>query len=348
MDKKLINVLQNSGKNIETYTSGDGSEVLILPYGGRILGLFAPDSEKNFYWTNPVLDNEKTAEKFFASDEWQNTGGDRTWMAPEIDVFLPKFPNLSIYFQPRQLDPGNYEVVKNHGCIELTNNFSLILTRSQQKIKLKLTKSVTDAPNPLRYERDILELSDIKYAGYSLRVALDILNGGTTESVSLWNLVQMPHGGDLLIPIYGKTEPVICFGDISKEDLIVKDSLIIYKMQAQGAQKITMRAIATTGRVGYIYQKNDEWCFIVRNFTVNPSRQYIDVPWQDPNHLGYSTQACNVNNKRGCFSELEYHVPAIGGNTGLKHSEDTSQIWAFRGPMEKIRIVAHKLLSLNI
>jgi hypothetical protein len=48
------------------------------------------------------------------------------------------------------------------------------------------------------------------------------------------------------------------------------------------------------------------------------------------------------------FSEMEYHVPAIGGSTGLRHVEDRSQLWAFRGSREDIIEIARALLSNEI
>jgi hypothetical protein len=48
------------------------------------------------------------------------------------------------------------------------------------------------------------------------------------------------------------------------------------------------------------------------------------------------------------FSEMEYHVPAIGGVTGLNRMEDRSQLWAFRGAREDIVKIARSLLSNEI
>jgi hypothetical protein len=42
---------------------------------------------------------------------------------------------------------------------------------------------------------------------------------------------------------------------------------------------------------------------------------------------------------------LEYHVPAIGGDTGLGFIEDRSQLWAFRGAPKVIAEIARTLLS---
>ena len=110
-----------------------------------------------------------------------------------------------------------------------------------------------------------------------------------------------------------------------------QDRLIRYAMRAAGEQKIAIRAIAASGRIGYRYPADGRWALIVRNVFVDPSGQYVDVPWGDVEDLGYAVQACNIHSALGSFSELEYHVPAIGPGTGLTCCEDVSQTWAFRG-----------------
>ena len=87
---------------------------------------------------------------------------------------------------------------------------------------------------------------------------------------------------------------------------------------------------------------------MVRNFSVNPSGEYVDVPWANPNYPGFAIEACNVNGHWGTFSELEYHVPAIGGLTGERACEDASQVWAFRGRKEDILEVARTLISSEV
>src|SRR5829696_8485340 len=103
---QLQSVLANTGKQTALYQSPDGSRVLELLHGGRILGLFSSTDDRNFYWTHPALETSTSAQRFFAGHEWHNSGGDRTWLAPEIDIFFPEFPNLdmSTYWQPRELD----------------------------------------------------------------------------------------------------------------------------------------------------------------------------------------------------------------------------------------------------
>lgn len=347
MKEDLSAILKSVGKPTESYCCPDGSTVLILPYGGRVLGLFAPASSENFYWTHPALGSVESARAFYDSEEWHNSGGDRTWLAPEVDIFFPHFPNRDKYWQPRELDPGRYEVVGTADGIRLVNRLTCTLSRLHRSVALEISKSLTPAPNPLRYERSVGNLRDIEYAGYTQHTSLSFVDRGAAASarVGLWNLVQMPHGGDLLVPTYGKVQPKVCFGSVSQEDLVVDDHLIRYRMRATGEHKIAMRAVATAGRVGYLHTVGERWTLIIRNFFVNPSGEYADVPWEDTNDLGYSTQACNVNSHLGMFSELEYHIPAIGHGTGRTCCDDSAQVWAFRGDSEPIHAIARSLLS---
>lgn len=347
---ELLDVLKVVGKAAETVTSPDGTALVVQPYGGRVLGLYAADSDENFLWTHTALESTETAKAFYEGDQWHNSGGDRTWLAPEIDIFFPNFPKLDKYWQPRQLDPGDYQVLRTDGRVKLVNRLSINLSRSKRDIDLKLTKSYAPAPDPLRYERGLEELEGIEYAGYTQYTTLELLetSAETSDRVGLWNLLQMPHGGDLLVPTYARTEPRIYMGAITSEDLIVEDRLIRYKMRASGEHKLGIRATMTTGRVGYIYSSGPDWSLIIRNFFVDPSGEYVDVPWDDTEYFGFSVQACNINSGLGSFSELEYHVPAIGQGTGRTRCEDVSQVWAFRGSLESVRFVGKNLLTSDI
>ena len=74
------------------------------------------------------------------------------------------------------------------------------------------------------------------------------------------------------------------------------------------------------------------WSLVVRNFFVDPSGEYVDVPKDDPADLGYAVHAVNVLSALGDFCELEYHAPALGHDPRNAESTDVSQVWAFRGP----------------
>lgn len=349
MLERLIETLNAVGKPTELYQSPDGTRVLILPHGGRILGLFTSSNSQNFYWTHPALSSFETARSFYESDEWHNSGGDRTWLSPEVDVFFPNFPKLEQYWQPRQLDPGNYALSAGGNFPQLVNSVQLAFSRLKREVALKITKSVAPAFNPLRHEPGPLKL-EAEYAGYTLRTTLELIEAGTAPpaQVGLWNLVQLPHGGDLLVPTYIRAEPRVYMGAIAPDALVTGDHLIRFHMRDRGESKIGIRAVATAGRVGYMYPVKDQYALVIRNFSVNPSGEYVDVPWTETADFGYSVQACNIQSTLGSFSELEYHAPAIGEGTGRIRCEDESQIWAFRGRRSTIEEVARKLLSPEI
>ena len=343
----LMETLEAVGQPPEPWESTDGTSVLVLPHGGRVLGVFAPDDESNFLWTHPALSNVAAARDFFRSKEWHNSGGERTWLAPEVDFFFPDFPDRERYWQPRELDPGHYEVTRKDDKLTWTNRATLAMSRSNRKVDVEITKSLAPALNPLRHERDQAK-SKVKYAGYTLRSSLQLLNSRHLPQIGLWHLVQMPHGGDMLVPTFFRSQPKVYFGAIESEDLIVNPHLIRYRMRAAGGHKIGVRATAVTGRVGYLYATGDEASLVVRNFSVNPSGEYVDVPGEEPDNFGFAFQACNVNTALGAFSELEYHVPATGLSPGGSRSEDQSQLWAFRGTWSAIQSVARRLLSEEI
>jgi hypothetical protein len=153
-----------------------------------------------------------------------------------------------------------------------------------------------------------------------------------------------------IFPTYFKAAPRIYFGlvDTPADELAISDRPVRFKMRAVSEHKIGIRAVAITGRIGYLYPTGNRYALIVRNFYVNPSGEYADVPWTEPEDRGYSTQACGVNSRWGKCSEMEYHVPAIGGETGLRQVEDHSQLWAFRGSKEDVEKIARALLSNEV
>jgi len=349
--RDLQKVLRSAGRRPETLAFRDGTRLLVLPHGGRLLGVFAAGSEENFYWTNPALDSVASAKAFFAGAAWHNSGGDRAWLAPEVDVFLPKFPDLTAYDQPRSLDPGSYRVVKKGGVLFLENKLTLRLARSGRRVALKIVKSFGPSPDPLRYERD-MDLTGVSYAGYAQFTSLAFVGRRVPvgAQLGLWNLIQMPHGGELLLPTFSRSEPLHIFstvGRIPKSAVRIGEHLIRYRMDQRGEHKLSFRAAAMAGRAAYIHGKDDDWSLVVRNFGVNPSGEYVDVPWTDPDWRGFAVQACNVCSGLGAFSELEYHIPGIGDGTGLSSCQDHAQVWAYRGPKEQILAIARRLVAGN-
>ena len=209
---------------------------------------------------------------------------------------------------------------------------------------MELNKTLHPALNPLRYD-PVDGLQELQFAGYSLTTSLRLVGDTLPKQIGLWQLLQMPHGGEMMVPTSAGTQPKIYMGSISAEDLTVEPQLVRYRMRAAGEHKLGIRAAVLTGRSGYLWLQGSEASLVIRNFTVNPSGEYVDVPGTEPDNVGFAFQACNVNSRLGAFSEMEYHVPAIGSHSGVYLSTDESQVWAFRGPENVVRSVARRLLS---
>ncbi|MBI4164164.1 MAG: hypothetical protein HY508_00340 [Acidobacteria bacterium] len=348
---KLVQTLQEVGKATELFTSPDGSRVLVLPHGARIVGLFTPRNDENFFWNHAALERPETARELYES-AWHNSGGNRTWLAPEVDVFFPEYPNVDLagYRIPGKFDPGNYRVVKTADSVGLASRFTLHFYRTKQEAELEFTKAVSSAPNPLRHERDLRGL-DYEYGGLTQITTLALVGDSANRpvQVGIWDLLQLPHGGDLFVTTYTRVEPKIFIGRIASDNLIITDHAVRYRTRTVGHEKIGVRAVVGTGRVGYCYPAGDQLALVIRNYFINPSGEYVDVPWTELEDLGYSMHACGVSipsgQFKGEFTELEYHAPGIGAGTGCKSHADTSQLWAFRGSRQVIDTIAKRLLG---
>ena len=193
--------------------------------------------------------------------------------------------------------------------------------------------------------------AELEYAGYSQQVTLRWLDEPISEppAIGLWNLIQLPVGGQMLVPLYAPATPQKCFGDLPGQSMLFEDRLLRINVDFSGSHKISLKAASLCGRAGYVYNREGRWALVVRNFTVNPSGQYVDVQSHAPEDFGYAFQMCRVDDAAyGSFCELEYHAPALGSPPLRTESEDVSQVWAFRGRPDAIDRVARKLLGAGL
>jgi hypothetical protein len=159
-----------------------------------VLALFAPHSDENFFWTHPALTSEDSVRFLFQSNDWHNTGGDRTWLAPEVDVFFPNYPDSALWRVRAELDPGAYVTQRTGAALKFASEIKVTLSRCRGKIEARITKSWSPAHNPLRYEPIRNELSNVTYAGYAQETCLELMARGG-RSIGLWNLLAVPNGG---------------------------------------------------------------------------------------------------------------------------------------------------------
>jgi hypothetical protein len=187
------------------------------------------------------------------------------------------------------------------------------------------------------------------YAGYSQVTTLEVeAPPDSAVRLGLWNLLQLPSPGTMLIPTSAATPPQRVFGALSNRELTVTPHGVRWEMAGPGADaKIALKAHPLTGRVGYLHATpaTQHWDLVVREFTVALGGDYVDALWDPPHETGWAFQACCIRNGAERFTELEYHAPAVSAEKGLPSSRDESRVWAFRGPQEAVARAASLLLG---
>jgi hypothetical protein len=253
------------------------------------------------------------------------------------------------YAVPADVDPGHYMVAQHAAQINWRNQSRLYFHRQQQSSMVEIEKSVRLIADPLRREAGVGSLGGVDYAGYELSTSLRLIQppaGG--PAVSLWNILVVQGAGWAIIPVLGETRARDYLDPTPPERLVATGHAIYFSLDGREQHKIGVRAAAVTGRAGYLRQVDaGRSTLLVHSFVVNPSGEYVDAPWDAPDELGYAVQSYNDNGSLGAFGELEYHTPAIGGDTRLDHYTDVSQLWAYTGPPGQIGRIAGHLLGAD-
>jgi hypothetical protein len=277
---------------------------------------------------------------------WLHLGGDRTWVSPEVEFHVGDLADpWGTYLAPRVVDPGQYRATLLGESIGLQNRARVRFHRRQTESDIEIEKWVRLIANPLRAEPWFGEVSGAAYAGYELTTTLRLDSPRTTPPISLWSLAVVPPTGHMIVPVLAETRVRDLFERTGPERLTAHAHAVHFLIDGREQHKIGVRAVALTGRAGYLRAAGPgRSSLLVRSFVVNPSGDYIDTPWEAPDEKGYAFQAYNGGDL-GAFGELEYHTPAIGGDSGQDSYRDVSQLWAFSGPTPMVRRIAGKLLG---
>jgi hypothetical protein len=293
--------------------------IRLLPSSGRLIGLFPDGADDNFLWTNPA-----------PGGAWPNPGGDRTWLAPEIELFIGDVRRPGeTYRVPPAMDPGNWQ---ESGANRLTNYASLRMNRTGRDVSVRLGKEFLPAPSPVA-------ANGLQYAGYTQVTSLE-----TDAPLGIWNLLQLPPGGTMLVATRAPVRPKVVFGALGEGELTVAPELVYWRMALTGPDtKIAIKADALTGRAAYLRPAAAPGAadLVVREFAVDPAGTYVDALWAPPHETGWGFQACCVRNGREQFNELEYHAPA-----GCRRDE--SRVWGFRGPAADVVAAASVLMERDV
>jgi len=329
----------------------EGAFLLVIERGGRLHGPFWDSQQPGLTWVNPVLADPSAFREFIRAGSW-NLGGERNWIAPEIQFITGDRadPDGSVRI-PAQMDPGCFSLAwERSNEIHLSQDLALEARNvAIGTKKLHLETSIRAVPNPLRFVGAFSSLmEEVQYCGYEQEVCLKEAAHDLIMS-ELWNLVQLNPGGKILVP----TGPCFELTDYATQPIDpghyrFENHLLELKISGNSMYKIGLKAAHFAGRVGYLAPLDEQTSYLmVRNFFNNPSSFYIEEPAWSIGRWGDSLHVYNDGGRWGGFGELETHGQTIGGQTGKSESVDLLQMWVFRGPTDRLNRIALHLLGVG-
>ena len=347
----LIRGLEAAEEPYVVLSTGSGAEAVVVPRGARVIGLFDACGD-NFLWTPSSLSTPEGAKSLLHATEWQNVGGDRTWIGPEVGTRVPDLSDpWGTIMTPQSFDPGRYTLRQVGAMAWLRTEGELQYYRPETEVGFAIEKTIRLVANPLR--GDVAEhpdLGSLTFAGYEQVTRLQVVGRVPSGAfLCLWSLPVLPGSGEIIIPTHYRARVRDFMEPTGEAHLAIEDRCVRFRLDGRERHKIGIKPGPLTGRMGYVRALDGgDWTLVVRNFFVNPSAEYVEVPWDDPTDLGYAVEIYNHNGQGGEFGEMEYHAPAIGGDTGLDSYLDRSQLWAFRGPADLIRVAGDRLLGSGV
>ncbi len=353
----LTTILREAGEHYHILPLQGAAVALITQRGGRILGLFPTFDAKNLLWTNSAaFDTVAGFKQFVAQGNW-NLGGERIWIAPEIQYNVRDRNDFwGTLVVPPQMDPGEYALQTASNTADYlgwnaTMRLHAYNLASGEQI-LSVANTLKSAANPLRHLND--SLSDIAYFGYEHHV---ILAGTQANTVSeAWNLVQLNAGGQLLIPCLPVVQASDYFGDVPDEARQLHFGDVPHlRLNITGKRqyKIGYQAFSMTGRMAYHHALPDgREVVLIRSFFNNPSNRYAEEPPDKPGVNGHSVHVYNDGGEFGgnnAFGEMECTGRTLQGGTDLDDvAHDVFTLWAYLGTPPAIQRVIHLLLGVRL
>ena len=326
----------------------EDAKLLIMEHGGRIFGPFT--AKESVLWMPSRWDSLTTWKESWSQQYW-NLGGERLWIAPEIQYCIKDRNTMSTSWSlPPAMDPSNYHLTyRQNDNIQLETEMSLVAHHhNSQEQHLYVKRIIEPLQNPLRtlIEHDLF-MAEVAFSGYqhTIHLETDTENSCLSEA---WSIMQVRQGGISIIPTYG-TPQIGWYYRPEKSELINQaPPFMLVQHKPGNLFKIGIHSTACTGRVGYLHLQTERPYLLVRNYLVNPSATYVEEPFDAPGEKGYAFHLYNSADLKEQFGEIECHGNAIGGKTGKRSATSTLETWLFEGKREQLELITQKLLSYQI
>lgn len=330
----------------------DDFSIVVTQYGGRILGPFRGERSRSITWLNNNFISKSNFRKFLLSGNW-NIGGERIWIAPEYQYYVKEISNpVKTWFCPKAIDPGNYSLSLNRKDVcHLSQEIEIeAYNFAQGSKKLRIDKIISSVPDPLRELSSYkILMNRVAFAGYEQTVSLSEEENDAIMS-EVWNLIQIPSGGKIYIPVSPNAEYSWYFKPADENVHKAHSNRMELELKEGIKYKIGYKAVHITGRIGYLNTCTEGMPYLlIRNFFNNPSSFYLETP-MEVGELGggHSVHIYNDDGKLGSFGELECNGHTIGGITGRHSTTDQFVLWVYMGEFEKLREIGKYLLGVDI
>lgn len=347
-------VVASLEKNNQPYTVlplQNEVRLVISQRGARIFGPFFSDNSESIFWLNQAFAQPDSFKQFLASGDW-NLGGERVWIAPEIQYLVRDRADFwGTVRVPEQMDPGHYtleQAAPNQWRLTQRLTLPAYNLASGEK-ELHIDRLINPTADPLRHLSNYHSLIEgLRFAGYEQIVSLSESRLDEMMSES-WNLIQLNPGGQLLIPASPQVEYSDYFEPIDSSFQAIHPHHISLKISGDRRYKVGYKAAHVFGRLAYFNQLDDGSAYlIVRNFFNNPALPYVEEPADWPGRRGHSIHVYNDGGALGGFGELECNGQTIGGVTGRSASSDSFVLWLYVGAADKVKKLTPHLLGIEL
>ena len=344
--QKLLKTFDYCGLNYEILELGKDWKLVVTQHGGHVFGPFSDRYSEGIFWVPEAVKNPDSYKKLVDDQNW-NTGGDRVWIAPEIQFNITQRKRFRETLNtPKTIDPGSFLMERSKNAVILRQSIELESHNTVTgTIHVELGRTISNALNPLRKlpDYDIL-MQNISYCGYGQ--VLDLAAESEQEIYAeSWNLLQIRPKGTLYIPMYRSLRGTDHYEPAGSHEYLAGHGVCL-RITGDSRYKIAYKSAVLTGRFGYLADEKDEESYlIIINYPNNPSAMYSEEPPLLEGDRGYSIHIYNDDGHSGGFAEMECNMQTIGRPTGLYHSIDHVTKWIYTGKTEKLRAIAEVLLG---
>lgn len=344
--QNILEVFEHCGMRWEVLDIGDGWQIVVTEHGGHVFGPFCDTYPEGVFWIPEFIRNENAYKQLITERNW-NTGGDRIWIAPEIQFNIKNRSRFrETLEQPKSMDPGFFAMHRKGNQIHLEQNLDMESYNTVTgTMHLDFHRVIQKAENPLRKLSDADALMEgLSYCGYEQVLDLKASSEQDIYAES-WDLLQIRPRGTLFIPMYRPTRGTDHYEPTGDHEYCVENGVCL-KITGDCRYKIAYKAASLTGRFGYLADSQTEDSYlIIINYPNNPSALYSEEPPLIEGDTGYSIHIYNDDGNSGGFAEMECNMQTIGKPTGIDHAIERVTKWIFTGPRKKLMAVAGVLLG---